>query len=86
MQVDFVAACYWLQVTMIREYCQGPDAVCYNLPTGGFDGSKHKSIEDCVRAELSEEVSMSLSVWRIHRACTKVGGEGGRRGGRGRGL
>lgn len=44
------------KVTLIREYCQGPDAVCYNLPTGGFDSAKHSSIEDCARAELSEEV------------------------------
>eukprot|EP00983_Pelagomonas_calceolata_P091741 1157584-Pelagomonas_calceolata.AAC.8 len=44
------------QVTMIREFCQGPNAVCYNLPTGGFDPAKHTSIEDCARAELSEEV------------------------------
>eukprot|EP00200_Dunaliella_tertiolecta_P006050 CAMPEP_0202358498 /NCGR_PEP_ID=MMETSP1126-20121109/12143_1 /ASSEMBLY_ACC=CAM_ASM_000457 /TAXON_ID=3047 /ORGANISM="Dunaliella tertiolecta, Strain CCMP1320" /LENGTH=201 /DNA_ID=CAMNT_0048951675 /DNA_START=186 /DNA_END=791 /DNA_ORIENTATION=- len=43
------------QVTMIREFCQGPNAVCYNLPTGGFDPAKHTSIEDCARAELSEE-------------------------------
>ena len=24
--------------TLIREYCQGPNCVMYNLPTGAFDG------------------------------------------------
>uniref|UniRef100_A0A7S0WJV1 Nudix hydrolase domain-containing protein n=1 Tax=Chlamydomonas leiostraca TaxID=1034604 RepID=A0A7S0WJV1_9CHLO len=42
-------------VTVIREYCQGPNAVCYNLPTGGYDPRKHTSLEECVMAELSEE-------------------------------
>lgn len=36
-QVVFTNCSYAsLQVTVIREYCQGPNAVCYNLPTGGW--------------------------------------------------
>jgi ADP-ribose pyrophosphatase YjhB (NUDIX family) len=48
------------QITLIREYCQGPNTLAYNLPTGGFEPSKHKSIEECAAAELSEEVGLIL--------------------------
>jgi hypothetical protein len=29
-------------VTIILEYCQGPNMMLYNLPCGGFDPKKHK--------------------------------------------
>ena len=41
----------------MKEYCWGPDAVLYSLPTGGFDPQKHETYEDCAKAELSEEVT-----------------------------
>ncbi len=51
-----VCVCTCNQVTLIREYCQGPNGLCWNLPSGGFDPSCHKTLADCARAELSEEV------------------------------
>jgi len=36
---------------------QGPNCLMYCLPTGGFDRRKHSGLEDCAKAELSEEVS-----------------------------
>lgn len=44
------------QVTLVREYAQGPHSVMFSLPCGAFDPEKHDTIEDCARAELSEEV------------------------------
>lgn len=46
-------------VTLIREYCQGPNKMCYNLPTGGYDPTKHKDVEACARQELSEEAHLT---------------------------
>eukprot|EP00798_Chlamydomonas_sp_ICE-L_P032432 gene32432-31049_t len=43
------------QVTIVREYCQGPNCMAYCLPTGGYDPAKHNDIEGCAMAELSEE-------------------------------
>ena len=43
------------QVTLLREYCQGPNCMLYVLPTGGFDPRKHKSLQECAAAEMSEE-------------------------------
>lgn len=48
------------QVTLIREYCWGPDAVLYSLPTGGFDPKKHADYAEAAKAELSEEVRPRL--------------------------
>jgi hypothetical protein len=46
-------------ITIIKEYCQGPNAMCYNLPTGGYDDQKHKgSLEACATQELSEEAHL----------------------------
>ena len=45
-----------LQVTLLREYAQGPHDMVYCLPTGGYDPSKHRSVEDCAAQELAEEV------------------------------
>ena len=47
-------------VTLIREYCQGPNQMCYSLPTGGFDAAKHSgSMEECARQEMSEEAHLT---------------------------
>lgn len=39
----------------MREYAQGPNELVFCLPTGSFDPKKHKDLEDCAKAELSEE-------------------------------
>eukprot|EP00850_Spirogloea_muscicola_P015805 SM000124S25937 [mRNA] locus=s124:234197:235790:+ [translate_table: standard] len=41
--------------TILQEYSQGANAMVYGVPCGGLS-SKHGSLEDCVRQELSEEV------------------------------
>ncbi len=51
------------QVTLVREYCQGPNVIGYSLPSGCFEPHKHKAIEDCARAELSEEVGGRRPKW-----------------------
>ena len=53
------------QVTLLREYCQGPNEMMYVLPTGGYDARKHSTLQDCAAAELSEEVRPSL-----HHLCS----------------
>ena len=47
---------YPYQVTLIREFCQGPNCLGYCLPSGCFEPKKHATMEDCAKAELSEEV------------------------------
>lgn len=44
------------EITMIREYAQGPNEMVYGLPAGAFHSGKHATAEECARAELSEEV------------------------------
>ena len=44
-------------MTLLREHCQGPNAMLYTLPTGGFDPRKSASFLAAAQAELSEEVS-----------------------------
>jgi 8-oxo-dGTP pyrophosphatase MutT (NUDIX family) len=46
------------EVTLIREYCQGPHAMYYSLPTGSFDPKKHSDLKACAQAELSEEAHL----------------------------
>jgi len=45
-------------VTLVREYAQGDDCMCYALPTGGFDPKKHADLEAAAVAELSEEARL----------------------------
>ena len=47
-----------LQVTLLREHCQGPNAMLYTLPTGGYDPRKSSSFLAAAQAELSEEVQV----------------------------
>ena len=46
------------EVTLIREYAQGPNAMVLGLPAGSFHVESHKTLEGCVRAELSEEAHL----------------------------
>jgi hypothetical protein len=50
-------------VTVIREFAQGPNALVWSLPAGGFDPAKHASVEDAGRAELGEEARMAGGAW-----------------------
>eukprot|EP00898_Chlorokybus_atmophyticus_P008352 jgi/Chlat1/8518/Chrsp80S00641 len=43
-------------VTLIREYCQGADALVLSLPCGVYEPGRHGTLEDAAVAELSEEV------------------------------
>lgn len=45
-----------MQVTLLREHCQGLNDMLFTLPTGGFDPRKHSSHSDAAASELSEEV------------------------------
>lgn len=46
------------EVTMIREYAQGPNEMVYGLPAGSFHAESHKTLEGCAMAELSEEAHL----------------------------
>ena len=46
-------------MTLLREHCQGPNAMLYTLPTGGFDPRKSPSALAAAHAELSEEVCVA---------------------------
>jgi hypothetical protein len=46
------------EVTLIREYAQGPNALVYGLPAGSYHVEAHGSLEGCARAELSEEAHL----------------------------
>lgn len=46
------------EVTLIREYAQGPNALVYGLPAGSFHKESHKTLEGCALAELSEEAHL----------------------------
>eukprot|EP00889_Picochlorum_renovo_P007187 jgi/Picre1/34217/NNA_001691.t1 len=46
------------EVTMIREYAQGPNEMVYGLPAGSFHEESHKTLEGCAMAELSEEAHL----------------------------
>ncbi|KAG2441556.1 hypothetical protein HXX76_003177 [Chlamydomonas incerta] len=46
------------QVTLVREYAQGPNALMYTLPCGGFDPKKHANLRECAMAELREEAML----------------------------
>ena len=47
---------FGLQVTIIYEYCQGPNQMMYSLPAGSFDKQKHADYKACAQSELLEEV------------------------------
>ncbi|GFR46294.1 hypothetical protein Agub_g7850 [Astrephomene gubernaculifera] len=46
------------QVTLVREYAQGPHRLMYCLPTGGYDRAKHADLRECARAEMAEEAML----------------------------
>jgi ADP-ribose pyrophosphatase YjhB (NUDIX family) len=57
------AVCW--QVTIVREYAQGPNALMYCLPTGAFDPKRHANLQECAERELSEEVHISSVVCAV---------------------
>ncbi|KAG2441555.1 hypothetical protein HXX76_003176 [Chlamydomonas incerta] len=46
------------QVTVVHEYAQGPNALMYSLPCGGYDPRKHTSLRECAIAEMREEAML----------------------------
>jgi len=51
------------EVTLVREWAQGPNRWVFGLPTGCFDRQRHASLEACARAELSEEARLKGGSW-----------------------
>eukprot|EP00656_Telonema_subtile_P017333 TRINITY_DN1927_c0_g1_i3.p1 TRINITY_DN1927_c0_g1~~TRINITY_DN1927_c0_g1_i3.p1 ORF type:complete len:211 (-),score=38.72 TRINITY_DN1927_c0_g1_i3:53-685(-) len=51
------------QVTVIREWQQGPNQYVYTLPTGGFDPRRHSDPLAAAQAELSEEAGLTGGEW-----------------------
>lgn len=73
------AALRAVQVTLLREYCQGPNTLGYSLPAGAYDRRKHASYLECAQAELSEEVGAgcwAVSVCVVVVCVCVVGGGG----------
>lgn len=46
------------QVTILKEFCQGPNQMMYSLPAGSFDEQRHKDYAGCAQAELWEEAQL----------------------------
>ncbi|GLC74608.1 hypothetical protein PLESTF_001534600 [Pleodorina starrii] len=46
------------QVTVVREYAQGPNLLMYCFPSGGFDKAKHADLRQCAQAEMAEEAML----------------------------
>ncbi|KAG2437775.1 hypothetical protein HYH02_011150 [Chlamydomonas schloesseri] len=46
------------QVTLVREYAQGPNALMYTLPCGGFEPKRHANLRECAVAEMREEAML----------------------------
>lgn len=51
------------QVTILKEFCQGPGQMMYSLPAGSFDKKRHGDYAGCARAELSEEAQLEGGEW-----------------------
>jgi hypothetical protein len=56
--VVFPFDCTTKTTTVLLEYCQGVNEALYTFASGAFEPNKHSSIDDCVRAELSEEMQL----------------------------
>jgi len=50
-------------VTLVREFAQGPNALVWTLPAGGFEPAKHANLEAAGRAELAEEAGLGGGEW-----------------------
>ncbi|GAX81409.1 hypothetical protein CEUSTIGMA_g8839.t1 [Chlamydomonas eustigma] len=50
-------------VTLVHEYCQGPNTMGYSAPAGCYEPHKHANLEECARAELSEEAFLRGGEW-----------------------
>ncbi|GIL48317.1 hypothetical protein Vafri_4597 [Volvox africanus] len=46
------------QVTLVREYAQGPNILMYCFPSGGFDKRKHTDLRQCAEVEMAEEAML----------------------------
>lgn len=58
------------QVTILKEFCQGPNQMMYSLPAGSFDEQRHKDYAGCAQAELWEEVSHLCNLTKFICALT----------------
>merc|ERR1719158_596110 len=50
-------------VTLIYEYCQGPNRMMFSLPGGGYSPDKHESLLHSAEMELSEEAALEGGEW-----------------------
>lgn len=50
-------------VTLLKEYCQGPNQLLYGLPCGSYESSKHFSPLHAAQNELSEEAELKGGTW-----------------------
>nr|KAJ3419399.1 hypothetical protein HK105_007002 [Polyrhizophydium stewartii] len=50
-------------VRLLIEYAQGPNVMTYTLTAGACDPTKHSSILDTARHELSEEARLKNGTW-----------------------
>lgn len=51
------------EVTILKEFCQGPNQMMYSLPAGSFDAQRHGDYAGCARAELWEEAQLEGGEW-----------------------
>lgn len=66
------------EVTLVREFAQGPNASVWSLPTGGFSEAAHGALGEggllaAARAELAEEARLEGGAWH----CLLPDGHGG---------
>ena len=60
------------EVTLVREWCQAPNAFMWGLPGGCYEPGKHATLEAAARDELSEEAHLTGGEW--HRLLGTQGG------------
>ena len=62
MNFELITLCVSHEVTILKEFCQGPNQMMYSLPAGSFDEKRHKDYAGCAQAELWEEVSHTCNL------------------------
>ena len=78
------------EVTLVREWCQAPNAFVWGLPGGCYEPGKHATLEAAARDELSEEAHLTGGEWHrllgtpggLHETKVNSGGTRRRRDGR----